>query len=808
MREIFRQVARSGLLRRVLPLILLVSILPLFILAALNWISINGIHYDGVLLNPRQVEAGEAEPKRILTIPVHERGIEDLATEGSYVAVSEASLDALELRAVDLGKRVAAFMSEREQDARALAAIPPSVEAYTGFYQTKRGPFWTPEGTTDLPLYKEIAFVDPSGQEVVRVVDGVPVAPGELRDVSRPENTTYRRETYFADGMALDKGQVYVERLMGWYVPKDVAYAGVENPDGQRYQGVVRFVTPVYRDGARAGILVLSLDWTHAMELVDHVVGSKEGYAVEPPSAEVYSYLVGDDGWTLGHARDYHIVGLDENGQYVPSINEADYKETQSKTGLMPANANEIGFLGLPHPWPGIAEQNREGVLSASIAGYLNSKGEKKSMAWATVPYYTPPFDTPAGFGWVGISIDRATFGEAPSRLGAEIDRFATDLNARIYAILVVLTIAAVALISYLIYRMVAQPVGNMVGVAQRIARGDLSPVELPAPARSGGLGARFSLNGGSHDEMVQLQEAHAQMVEQLRAIITRIRAAALHISSAAEQVRGTLHEQAGAANQSAAAVTETTATMEEMAIIAGQIADRSQRVVENASGTQQGAQAGALAVSDTVAKLDEVCAANESNLHEILALGRKSRRIGEVMELIDNITARTKLIAFNAALEAAAAGESGRRFSVVAMEVRRLADNVVESTEEIRQRIAEIQAATNALVLASEQESKRIAEGVSRGQEANQALTEILESAESTTMAAEQISLATQQQRTAVEQVVEAARSIQADSQAVARGSEEATQVIADLVTLAEELRDAVVEFELEEGPARPART
>jgi methyl-accepting chemotaxis protein len=135
---------------------------------------------------------------------------------------------------------------------------------------------------------------------------------------------------------------------------------------------------------------------------------------------------------------------------------------------------------------------------------------------------------------------------------------------------------------------------------------------------------------------------------------------------------------------------------------------------------------------------------------------------------------------------------------------VRRLADNVVESTEEIRQRIAEIQAATNALVLVSEQESKRIAEGVSRGQEANQALAEILESAGSTTMAAEQISLATQQQRTAVEQVVEAARSIQADSQAVAHGSEEATQVIADLVTLAEELRDAVVEFELGERPAR----
>ena len=196
--------------------------------------------------------------------------------------------------------------------------------------------------------------------------------------------------------------------------------------------------------------------------------------------------------------------------------------------------------------------------------------------------------------------------------------------------------------------------------------------------------------------------------------------------------------------------------------------------------------------------RLDEIRAANESNVTEIISLGRRTRRISEVMELIDNIAARTKLIAFNASLEAAAAGESGRRFGVVALEVRRLADNVVESTEEIRERVEEIQAATNALVLASEQEAKRIAEGVDHGKEASQALTQILESSESTTIAAEQISLSTQQQRTAAEQVVDAVRSIQTGSQAVAAGSQEANRVIADLVHLAEELQRAVEQFEV----------
>ena len=804
MRETFRKALRSGLLRRVLPLILLVSILPLFVFADLSWIGINGIHFAGITLNPREVEQGKAEPKRILTIEA--KGVEDLAREGSYAALTGRSLKALELRSIDLARRIASFLGEREQDLLTLASLPPSADTYVAFFQTKRGTLWRPEGTFETPLYKEIAFVDTGGQEVIRIVNGQPMPEAGLRDVGQPENTTYKRETYFAETIDLGPGQVYVQRLLGWYLPVSVAYAAAENPTGQRYQGEVRFCTPVYQNGEKLGILVLSLDWTHGIELVEHVVGSDQGYVAQVPAAEgsspdapklaeIYSYLVQDDGWTLAHARHYHILGLDENGEYVPSLD----KETiaaQKESGLMPANADKIGFLAQPHPWPEIARQNREGVTSGALEDYRGSSGEQKAMAWASVPYYTHPFDTPAGFGWVGISIDAETFQQVPNELAAQIDRFGTRLNVRGYAILALLTVAAVLLISYLIYRMISLPVGSMVGIAQRIARGDLPHIEVPEGKRS------------DKDELAQLQAALAEMVNQLRLIITRIRGAALHISSAAQEINATLLEQAGAASQSASAVAETTSTMEELAIIAAQIAERSTEVVDEAAETQQDAQTGALAVSDTVAKLEEIRAANESNVEQILSLARKSRRIGEVMELIDNIAARTKLIAFNAALEAAAAGESGQRFGVVAMEVRRLADNVVESTDEIRERIAEIQAATSNLILASEQEGKRIAEGVSRVHEANQTLGEILASSRSTTSAAEQISLSTRQQRTAAEQVVEAVHSIQTDSQAVARGSQEATHVIADLVNLAEELREAVSQFELEAATGTQAES
>jgi methyl-accepting chemotaxis protein len=802
---------KSGLFRRVLPLVLLVSLIPLALLAVWNLVSINGlhIHFEGITTNPRQVAQGEAEPNKVLSLRIDlVEGIKDLAVQESYDALVQQSLKTLELRALDLAKHVASFLGEREQDLLALAEVEPSVETYITFSTAKRGILWTPEGRFPLALYKEIAFIDLTGQEVIRIVDERPMPADALRDVSQPENTTYKSETYFAETIGLGPGEVYVQRLMGWYLPVAVAYAHAENPAGQRYKGVMRLCTPVYQNGEKTGILILSLDWTHGMELISHVVGSEEGYVdqipAEDPTAErirlseIHSYLVSDDGWALYHAKNHAIVGLDENGEYVPPFNAED-ADAQKKSGHIPVNAYYMQFLGTeeyPHPWPGIAEKNRQGEASGYAPVYYSAAGVPKAMAWASVPYYAPPFNTPAGFGWVGISIDAQKFNEAPNLLGSEIRRRATNLNVWYYGLLALVTLGAAGGIGYVIYRMFAQPVGEMVSAAQRVTNGDLTPIVI---GRS---------DHGRDDELAQLQLALAQMVEHLRTIITRIRGATLHISSSAEEVKATLNEQAGAANQSATAVTETTTTMEELAIIAAQIAERSSSVVEEAAETQRDAQDGAQAVADTVTKLDEIRAANESNAQEIIALGRKSRRIGEVMELIDNIAARTKLIAFNAALEAAAAGESGRRFSVVAMEVRRLADNVVESTDEIRERIAEIQAATNALVVASEQEAKRIAEGVARGHEASQALSEILGGAQATTSAAEQISLSTQQQRTAAEQVVDAVRSIQTDSQAVARGSEEATRVITDLVQLADELQEAVQQFELESTPSTSIAT
>ncbi len=303
----------------------------------------------------------------------------------------------------------------------------------------------------------------------------------------------------------------------------------------------------------------------------------------------------------------------------------------------------------------------------------------------------------------------------------------------------------------------------------------------------------------GTANEIGQLAQSFNHMTENLRSTIERIRQAALQIGSSSVQIASTVMQQAGASAQQATAAEQTKTTMEEMAATSGQIAESAEQVVKAAAETQKDAQRGVQVVNEILYKMEEIKKGSEASANEIMALGQRSQQISEVMNIINHIADQTKLIAFNAALEAAAAGEAGQRFGVVATEVRRLADTVLEATEEIRERIADIQTATNELAIASEQRGKRVEEGVAQAEVMADALQEILNSAEAVTLSARQIALSTQQQRTAAEQVVEASREVSLGAKQVADGSQDTTQVVNDLLALAEELQRAVEHFHLD---------
>ncbi|MCC5903547.1 MAG: methyl-accepting chemotaxis protein [Halomonas sp.] len=254
----------------------------------------------------------------------------------------------------------------------------------------------------------------------------------------------------------------------------------------------------------------------------------------------------------------------------------------------------------------------------------------------------------------------------------------------------------------------------------------------------------------------------------------------------------------AAAVEEMASSVAEITSTMEELSTSSTQIADHSQSVVDVANQTLERSRKGSTAMQLLQAKMQDIRSDSEQSLSEIMTLGAKSKQISKVMELINTLAAQTKLIAFNAALEASSAGESGRRFSVVANEIRRLADSVTDSTQEIEGHTDEIQQAINRLVVASEKGATSIEQGVEASISTAQDLEALLKAASQTSSAAQQISLSTQQQKTASNQVVIALRDIDTASARNAQSVRSITDISQDMIQMSTELNDLVQEFTL----------
>ncbi len=252
----------------------------------------------------------------------------------------------------------------------------------------------------------------------------------------------------------------------------------------------------------------------------------------------------------------------------------------------------------------------------------------------------------------------------------------------------------------------------------------------------------------------------------------------------------------AAAVEQMSSSVAEITSTMEELSASSTQIADHSQSVVDVANLTLESSKKGADAMQHLQLRMADIHHDSENSLQEIVQLGRKSKEISKVMDLINTLADQTKLIAFNAALEASSAGESGKRFSVVASEIRRLADSVTDSTHEIEDRIQEIQDSINRLVITSEKGASSIQLGMQVSQETAEDLGELVQAASRTSSAAQQISLSTRQQKTASSQVVIALRDIANASTHNAHSVRSITHISEEMISMADDLSQLVGEF------------
>jgi methyl-accepting chemotaxis protein len=301
-------------------------------------------------------------------------------------------------------------------------------------------------------------------------------------------------------------------------------------------------------------------------------------------------------------------------------------------------------------------------------------------------------------------------------------------------------------------------------------------------------IGHKVTAN--SRDEFGILSRSYNQLLDLIIYLLSQMQDSSSRLAGTSTEILSAPQQQASGAAEQAASISETTATMEELAATYRQIAENANQVVKMAEASLGSAENGQQSVMSTLGSMEQVKARAQASAAKILQLGERSQQIGQVLVMINSIADQTKILALNAAIEAARAGEAGKGFSVVAVEIRKLAESVVQSTGEIEMIMTQIQGAANELVISTEQELKQVESGVDLAQSTGDSFEAILDTIEQTTSAAKEISAATQQQRSATEQVVKAMREVASVAQQTAAASRQVAGAAEHLSGIANESR------------------
>jgi methyl-accepting chemotaxis protein len=349
---------------------------------------------------------------------------------------------------------------------------------------------------------------------------------------------------------------------------------------------------------------------------------------------------------------------------------------------------------------------------------------------------------------------------------------------------LVSLLVVAVAVaFSFLVTRGIVTPLGGAAELAREISNGNLKVQKLTAASR---------------DEVGQLTAASNQMLDSLRDLAGQTATVTANINAAAAEILASTQQQAASTKEQAATVQEITTTMEEVRQSGAQITERAKTVATAAEASSATTQAGLAAVQETNRSMEAIRTQVEEVAEKIVALSEKTQAVGEIIATVNDIAERSNLLALNAAIEAAGAGEHGNRFSVVAGEIKNLADQAKESTVQVRTILGDIQKGINSSVMLTEEAVKRADTGKQQADVTEQTIRRMADTTQESVQAFQQIIGATSQQQIGFEQVTQGMQDIRQAASQTAAGTVQLEKAVANLNTQSLQLREAVGRYQL----------
>jgi len=349
------------------------------------------------------------------------------------------------------------------------------------------------------------------------------------------------------------------------------------------------------------------------------------------------------------------------------------------------------------------------------------------------------------------------------------------------------------AAVSGMTIRSIRSIMFRLVATMQRVAANDLATDDAEIT---------------TEDEIGQAGTAFNRMKNSLREMIQSIAGTAQHVASASEELSSSATQQAQSAETQKDQTAQVATAMQEMSSTVLQVSENSNKAAEASRQAAETARRGGAIVEETLSRMRAIADSVSGTAKKMDELGKSSDQIGQIVGVINDIADQTNLLALNAAIEAARAGEQGRGFAVVADEVRKLAERTTTATKEIAGMIKNIQQETKTAVTAMETGTKQVEEGVKSTIQAGGSLKEIIHMAEQVGEMVMQIATAAMEQSSASEEVNQNMEKIAKLVKESADGAQQSAKACQDLSSLAFDLQNMVGTFKLGSGESDPPGT